>query len=190
MSGRLFIISAPSGAGKTSLVDAVIPRVKGKYSIERVITYTTKAPRSIDPYKREFHFIDTSEFERLIRQQFFLEWSDVYDAYYGSPRSVIQEMELGRSFIMVIDRIGAQQVIKQVPKAILIWITVDDIQVLRDRLQLRGTETEEQIVFRLQRAQVEIDLEMQNRLYHYHVLNDDFEKTVDRLAAIIAEILA
>ncbi len=187
MSGRLFIISAPSGAGKTSLVEAVLPIVKQQHQIEQVITYTTKKPRSTDPQMRDFHFIDSNEFERRIQEQFFLEWSDAYGAYYGSPRSVIDDMQTGRSFIMVIDRVGAQQVVKQVPDAVLVWITIPNMQILKERLTARGTETPEQIEYRLKRAQVEIDLEAKKRLYTYHIFNEKFMVAVERLSLIIAE---
>ncbi len=185
MSGRLFIISAPSGAGKTSLVEAAIPIVNKQHQIEQVITYTTKKPRSTDPKMRDFHFIDSTEFERRIKEQFFLEWSNAYGAYYGSPRSVIDEIQQGKSFILVIDRVGAQQVIKQIPDAVLVLITVANIQVLQDRLAARGTETLVQIEYRLKRAHVEIDLEKKSRLYTYHVLNDDFMTAVEQLVSII-----
>lgn len=190
MSGRLFIISAPSGAGKTSLVEAAIPIIRKQHPIEQVITYTTKVPRSTDPYKRDFHFIDMAEFERRIKEQFFLEWSDVYGAYYGSPRSVIEQMKKGNSCILVLDRVGAQQAIEQIPDAVLIWITVATIEILRGRLMARGTETLAQIEHRLRRAQVEMELEAKNRLYPYHIVNDNFGIAVDRLTAIMLEKLA
>ncbi len=189
MSGRLFIISAPSGAGKTSLVEAAIPIVNKQHQIEQVITYTTKKPRSTDPKMRDFHFIDTTEFERRIKEQFFLEYSNAYGAYYGSPRSVIDEIQKGRSFILVIDRVGAQQVIKQVPDAVLVLILVANTQILKERLTARGTETSAQIEYRLKRAHVEIDLEAKNRLYTHHLLNDDFMTAVEQLVSIISEKL-
>jgi guanylate kinase len=185
MRGRLFIISAPSGAGKTSLVEAVIPLVNRQHPIEQVITYTTKKPRSTDPTKKDFHFIGTTEFERRIKEQFFLEYSDAYGAYYGSPRSVIDEMQQGKSFILVIDRVGAQQVIKQIPDAVLVWISVANTEVLRERLTARATESQAQIEYRLQRAQVEIDLETENRLYTYHVVNDNFTTAIEKLVSIM-----
>jgi len=190
MRGRLFIISAPSGAGKTSLVEAAIPLVGVQHPIVQVVTYTTKKPRSTDPKMRDFHFIDTTEFERLIQEGFFLEWSDAYGAYYGTPRSVIDGMHAGRSFFLVIDRVGTEQVIKLVPNAVLIWITVANAQVLQERLTVRGTETSAQIEHRLKRAKIEIDLEAKNRLYDYHIVNDVFAAALDELVSIITDKLA
>ena len=136
---------------------------------------------------RDFHFIDSNEFERRIANQFFLEWSDAYGAYYGTPRSVIDDMQTGRSFILVIDRVGAQQVITQVPDAVLVWITIPNMQILKERLTARGTEMPDQLEHRLKRAQVEIDLEVKNRLYTYHILNEKFMVAVEQLVLIIAE---
>ena len=190
MHGRLFIISAPSGAGKTSLVEAAIPIIREKHPIEQVVTYTTKKPRSTDPQMRDFHFIDSNEFKRRIQEGFFLEWSDAYGAYYGSPRSVIDEMRAGRSFFLVIDRVGAEQAVKLVPDAVLVWITVANVQVLKERLSARATETVEHIEQRLKRAHIEMDLEAKNRLYRHHVLNDKFTVALDELVSIITEKLA
>ncbi len=189
MRGRLFVVSAPSGAGKTSLVETVLPIVRKKHRIEQVTTYTSKQPRSSDAKRKDFYFVTSSEFERLIKKQFFLEWSDAYGAYYGTPRSIMDDLKMGSSFIVVIDRVGAQQICTEVSDAVLIWIAVHDMEVLQERLTKRGTESTEQIAMRLQRAQIEIDLECANRLYTHHIPNDHFATAANNLASIIIQEL-
>ncbi len=185
MRGRWFIVSAPSGAGKTSLVETAIPIVCKRHWLEQVITYTSKQPRSTDPERRDFHFVDSSEFERLIKEDFFLEWSDAHGAYYGTPKSVLGNMQKGESFILVIDRVGTQQIIKKIDDAVLIWIQVPDFQILRERLLARGRESMSQIDQRLRRAQIEIDLEDENPLYTHYIMNDHFMSAADKLVSII-----
>jgi guanylate kinase len=189
MVGKLFIISAPSGAGKTTLVNAVLNRVSVHYSIERVITYTTKQPRSGEINGRDYNFLSPTAFEQKIKEGFFLEWSTAYGTYYGSPRSIVDQRAQGKSFILIIDRRGAEQVAKQIDQAVLIWIYTNNLDILRERLQKRGAENSAQIAARLIQAQKEIELEQQNRLYTYHVLNDDFNDAVGYLESLISEEL-
>ncbi len=184
MAGKLFIISAPSGAGKTTLVDAVTQRISRHNVIERVVTYTTKSPRPGEQHNKEYHFISSDEFEQRIEQDFFIEWSTAYGHYYGSPRSIVQGLEKGKSLILIIDRIGAQKIVNQVD-VILIWVYTVSMQVLYNRLTARGTETHKQINQRLAQAAWEIEEEQRNPLYHYHLLNDDFNKAAHELEKIL-----
>ncbi len=190
MTGRVFVVSAPSGAGKTSLVEAAIPLVRKKYWIEQVITYTSKQPRHTDPKRKDFHFVAKTEFEDLIAKDFFLEWSDAYGAYYGTPRSILDDLAKGRSRILVIDRIGAQQVASKVKDVVLMWIVVNDTGVLRERLMRRGTESDQQIDSRLNLAQIEIDLEREKPFYTHHITNDMFEAALKDLTSIIIKELS
>ncbi len=187
--GKLFIISAPSGAGKTSLVNAILKTIGPHHPISRMITYTTKQPRAIEQDGYDFHFLTVSAFESRIREGFFLEWSNAYQAYYGTPRSIINDIEQGVSYILVIDRVGAQQIKRHINDAILIWLEVHHIDVLKERLLKRGTESEAQMEQRLKRAQQEIQLEQQEPLYEYHIINDNFNKAVENLYTIFAEKL-
>ncbi len=187
MTGKLFIVSAPSGAGKTTLVNAVLDKLSSKYPIERVITYTTKKPRAGEVNGRDYYFLSVLEFERKIKENFFLEWSTAYGTYYGSPRSIVTQLKKGTSYILIIDRRGAEQIIKQTNHAILIWIYTRNLDIVRTRLIKRGTENSAQIASRLIQAQKEIALEQQNRLYSYHILNDEFDDAVDVLEGLIEE---
>ena len=189
-SGKLFIISAPSGAGKTSLVGMVLERVRPHYSIDRVITYTTKAARPGEQSGHDYHFLSPGEFERRIKQGFFLEWSTAYDAYYGSPRSILADIKKGQSYLLILDRAGAQQVVANKVDPVLIWVYTANMAVLRERLAARKTDNPEQIERRLERAKKEVDFEQRKRLYHHHILNDNFDDAVQQLEHIICNEFA
>ncbi len=189
MVGKLFIISAPCGAGKSTLVTAVLDELQPEWPIEQVITYTTRAPRAGEEDGENYHFIDVHGFEQRIKQDFFLEWSNAYAAYYGSPRSIVQEMQEGRSFLLILDRAGAEQVIQQVPDAILIWLELSSMVQLKERLMRRATESPDHIERRLRRAYIEITLERNQPLYHHIIMNDDFGTAkLQLLTCILAEL--
>lgn len=185
MAGKLFIISAPSGAGKTTLVHALIERYGLHYDLERVITYTSKKPRTTEQHGIDYHFISPEEFELKIEQEFFMEWSGVYEAYYGSPRHVMDQLEQGKSFLLIVDRLGAAKILKVHPAAVPIWIYTRSIDDLRERLVQRNTEAPDHIERRLARAHDEILAEINTPMYRYHVLNQDLEVAVDRIFTII-----
>lgn len=190
MRGSLFIVSAPSGAGKTSLIQAVLNDLKSVYSIDRVITYTTKEPRLGEVDGKDYYFISKELFETKIKEGFFLEWSTDYVAYYGTPASIIEVLERGTSLILIIDRRGAQQILAQIPSAVLVWISTATFGELERRLRGRGTEAESEMAHRFERAKIEIELERKQSLYPYHILNDNFLEAVESLKSIIVGELA
>lgn len=186
MKGKLFILSAPSGAGKTTLVTALLERFGRYYTLERVITYTSKAPRQTERPGIDYHFISPEEFERKINEGFFMEWSKCYGTYYGSPRSVLDEVARGKSFIAILDRLGAQNIVRNsYDQAILIWLYTHSMNDLRVRLEGRNTETQEQIERRLVLAQQEIYEECVSPQYHYHILNHDFERALKKFERVL-----
>lgn len=184
-SGILFIVSAPSGAGKTSLVTALLNQEPFKDSLSCVITYTTRAPRPGDINGRDYHFIQEAEFLQLIEKGFFAEWSAAYGTYYGTPVSVLQELAQGYSRIIILDRAGAKTMKNIVPEAILIWIAPPSIEALRVRLLIRGTENEAQIERRMALAIQEIEAESKKPLYHHIIVNDLFEISFNSLKNIV-----
>jgi guanylate kinase len=184
MVGRLFIVSASSGAGKTTLVNALLERIQSLYNVTRVLTYTTRAPRTGEIHGVDYFFVTQQEFLLLIEQEFFLEWSCAYGAYYGSPASIIRDLPEGRSYIAILDRMGAEQVLKQFPDAVLIWIYTD-IDSLRERLVSRETETLDEIESRLGLAKKEIEEEKLKKLFPFHVHNDDFNEALEDLEKLI-----
>ncbi|MCL4229868.1 guanylate kinase [Candidatus Dependentiae bacterium] len=193
MRGKLFIVSAPSGAGKTTLVNALLKNWSAACSLARVVTYTTKSPRKNEIPGKDYHFVSQDKFQELISMDFFLEWNSFCGNYYGTPRHILTECDQGNSLILVIDRVGARRIIANVPDAysiVTVWIQVSSLAVLRERLCLRGTEKHEQIQSRLERACVELSDEQQNKLYRYHVINDDFSRALGCLQSIFLEELA
>lgn len=183
--GILFIVSAPSGAGKTSLVNEVIRRLSPVYDIRRAVTYTSKTPRSDEVDGDDYHFITSQEFEARIKEGFFIEHSTVYGTYYGSSRSLLNDIKEGKSYILIIDRVGAKQVFQQEPSAILIWIDAPSLYILEDRLKKRAKDSHGVIKNRLLQAKIEINEEVSQNFYHYHILNDVFLTALLELEAII-----
>jgi len=189
MPGKLFIVSAPSGAGKTTLVEHVIGRLGQTYALSRVVTYTTKAPRPHDKDKQDYCFISVAEFEQKITQGYFLEWSNAYGQYYGTPATIIDELRKGRSLILIVDQVGARQLKKKIDDAVLIWLYTASLQVLKERLVIRGTENEAQIERRLRLAETEILYEKKERFFDFHVLNEDFFQAINELEAIFLKCI-
>jgi guanylate kinase len=187
--GKLFIVSAPSGAGKTTLVNNLCDHIGVECRLERVITYTTKKPRPGESDGKDYYFLSKDEFERKAQEGFFIEWSTAYGHYYGSPRYILNDFSEGRSHILIIDRQGAKAVYSQIQTAVLIWIYTENIGILSNRLRQRNTENDEDFLKRIALAQKEIEDERINSFYHYHVLNDNVEIAVQKLIAIVLDEL-
>lgn len=186
-TGSLFIVSAPSGAGKTTLVNAVIEKLGAKHQLSRLVTYTSKKPRATEENGVDYHFLEDAEFQERIAAGFFLEWSGAYGAYYGTPAMLLADLAQGRSFIAVVDRSGAQRLSSLVESAVLVWIHTVDLETLEGRLRLRNTEDQEAIAHRLRLAQIEMAEEQERNLFHYHILNDFFENALKELEMIITQ---
>lgn len=189
MTGKLFVVSGPSGAGKTTLVEHVVQSMGAHYALERMKTYTTKAPALGNLQDTEYHYSAVPEFQDKIAQNFFLEWSLAYGNYYGLPRSVKERIGQGQSTIVILDRTGARTIAQEIPDAILIWIKISTMQALEQRLQARGRDTQEHIARRLVLAGQEIEQEQETPLYHYHIVNDDLGKAKYDLYTLVKGVL-
>ncbi len=183
-TGKLFVISAPSGAGKTTLVNLLLGQYRDALSIERVVTYTSRPPRIGEIDGVDYHFVSSEQFKHMIDTHLFLEWTQWCGNFYGSPISVIADMQNGKSFILIIDREGALRVRKAFPDALLIWIEPPTLQELAHRLAARGTDGAQRVQERIEKSQQEIAIETRDQLYapvplfDYHVINRDVQTAV------------
>lgn len=179
--GLLIVLSGPSGAGKGTVCAAV--RNSEDVSIEYSISATTRNPRNGEEHGREYFFYDKETFEQLREQGGFLEWAQVYDNYYGTPRQYVEEvLERGNDCILEIDPQGAFQVRAAWPEAILIFIAPPSLEELRSRLSGRGTESAEEMEKRLSCALEELE---QRSKYDYVIVNDDVTAAANKLKAIL-----
>lgn len=190
LKGRLFIIAAPSGAGKTSVVTKVISKLSPFIPIERVITFTTRPVRPNEIDGVDYYFLSQEEFLKRKKNDFFLETTMYNGYYYGSPISIIQDMKNGKSFIIITDPAGADNFKKNImPDAVTIWITISDIQELRRRLEKRKTDSPEVVEKRLELARHEIEREAKEKIFNYHVQNNNLDDAVDDVIKIIKQNL-
>lgn len=179
-SGSLFVVAAPSGAGKSSMVNALLAQEPG---IKLSISYTTRAPRPGEEHGREYFFASEADFlERRARGE-FLESAEVHGNYYGTSRIAIEEQtRQGNDVLLEIDWQGAQQVRKQFPQAVGIFILPPSIAALKERLEKRGQDEPEVIVRRLLAAGGEIAHATE---FEYVIINQDFATALSQLAAIV-----
>ena len=179
--GHLFLITAPSGAGKTSLVKALLKQhPKLKFSI----SYTTRPKRPTEEDGRDYHFVDKAGFERMVKAGEFLEHAQVFDNYYGTSRKSVEgEMAAGRDVLLEIDWQGARQVRQLMPEAVSIFILPPTRPELERRLRHRGTDSDEVIARRFKDAVTDMSHWSE---FDYVVVNDDFDRAVKDLAAIVA----
>ena len=178
--GRLFIVSAPSGTGKTTLVGHLLRRNK---RLVRSVSVTTRPLRKGERQGRDYYFVTKEEFLRRRRRGDFLEWAAVFGHYYGTPRRFVEEKIIrGKNVIACLDVQGAKQVKKKWPEAVLIFILPPKIKDLLERLKKRRTDSAQQIRTRLKIAKWEIS---QKKLYDHEVINDRLSRALKVLSAIV-----
>lgn len=187
--GLLIIVSAPSGAGKTTVVNELVSRMSDRYSVQRVVTYTSRALRVGEKEGVDYHILPQDQFKQKIDEGFFLEWSTAYGTYYGTPCTVLDDIAQGTICFLIIDRVGAQQLCTKIPDAVMVWLTVPSIEELRRRLEGRALDSKEQIERRLKRAEIEINAEKEERLYTYHIENNEKEQAVFELEQAIEKMI-
>jgi guanylate kinase len=177
--GKLYVIAAPSGAGKTSLLQALMRR---RPDVEFSVSCTTRRPRPGEKDGKDYHFISREEFERLKAAGEFIEHANVFGNLYGTRRSVVEAaLAAGRDLILEIDWQGAQQVRERLPEAVQVFILPPSRAELETRLRKRGSDTEDAIARRLK----ESTLEMSHwREFDHVIVNRDFERSLADLEAI------
>ena len=179
MSGQLFIVSAPSGAGKSSLVKAWLER---DTAISLSVSHTTRLPRPGEVDGVNYHFVDRDRFVDMLGRGEFLESAEIYGNFYGTSQPWIEaRMATGQDILLEIDWQGATQVRKLMPRAVSIFILPPSIQELRRRLEGRGTDSPEVIERRMAMAREEISHALEA---DYLVVNDVFDTALADLMAI------
>jgi len=182
--GKLFIISAPSGAGKTTLEQMLLD---SELDLIKSVSATTRKPRASEANNRDYIFLSKDEFAKERDEGKFLEWAEVFGNFYATPKTkVINAIEEGKNIILSIDVQGAEQVKKIFPEAILIFIKTPNFNTLKSRLEKRLTDSNKEIDRRLEVAKDELaKLDM----YNYTIVNDDLDNAFYELKNVIKKCL-
>ncbi|ALU43158.1 guanylate kinase [Pseudoalteromonas rubra] len=178
--GNLFILSAPSGAGKSSLIKALLER---QDKVRVSVSHTTRAPRPGEHNGEHYHFVSVDEFKALINQNDFFEWAQVFDNYYGTSKQAIEnQLAQGIDVFLDIDWQGARQVRELLPEVKTIFILPPSKQALEERLNNRGQDSQEIIASRMEQAKSECS---HYNEFDYLLVNDDFETALNELEHIV-----
>lgn len=184
-SGRIVIISSPSGGGKTSICRGLLTADRREQGWEFSISYTTRAHREGELNGREYHFVDDTEFEKLVAEDFFAEHFKVHRYSYGTPRKPLERVrDNGGVMLLDVDIQGAQRLKREYPDAISIFVLPPSVVELRKRLQARGTETEEQLKVRFENATREMS-DFWDHNFDYVVINSELSVAIEQVMAII-----
>jgi guanylate kinase len=180
MIGNLIIVSAPSGAGKTTLVAGALGRDN---RARPSISFTSRRPRADEKQGVHYHFVSRAEFEAMIANGDFLEWAEVHGNLYGTSRRAVEEVRSsGSDVILTIDIQGAAQARQLFPDAVSVFIMPPSLDALAERLESRGTDTAHDRRLRLESAIHEME---QYVNFDYVVINDDLNRAINELGAII-----
>lgn len=180
-SRLVIVVSAPSGAGKTSLCERAAQLVP---NLVHSVSYTTRPPRPDEENSRDYHFVDQATFQRMVDAGEFAEWAWVHGNLYGTPERLLEKhLREGKAVILDIDTQGARQLRARYPQGVSVFIVPPNLAMLEARLRQRRTDAEEEIQRRLKKAQEELK---HSHEYQYVVINDVLERAAHELAAIIA----
>ena len=180
MPGQLFVISAPSGAGKSTIIKALRNRVA---NLEFSVSHTSRKPRSTEKDGIDYHFVDEQTFRMMIEQETFVEWAQVYQCLYGTSFSNLEELTASEIDVLLdLDCNGAKNVAKHFKNSVLIYLLPPSLELLEKRLKERKTDDENIIKMRMEKAANEIKNCM---WFDYIVINDDLNKAIDKTRAII-----
>ena len=177
---NIFVVSAPSGGGKTSLVNAVLEQLN---DIKLSISYTTRPLRPGEEDGKNYHFVSADRFAKMIEEGKFLEHAKVFGNDYGTSRTEVENaLELDLDVILEIDWQGAKQIKDNFPQAVLVFLLPPSLEILAERLRNRASDSEEVIHKRLQEAEMEIS---NYGLFDHLLVNDDFDRTLLELTNLI-----
>ena len=179
--GLLLVVSGPSGAGKGTICKALLNK---NDQIKLSVSATTRKPRNGEVHGVNYFFIEKEEFTKMIENGEFLEYAQIYDNFYGTPKAAIIEcLEKGQDVILEIEMQGARQIKEVYPEGVFIFVLPPSLEELKSRIVGRGTETQEEIEKRFSCAFEEIN---QIVNYDYFIVNEDIEKSVNDVEAIIS----
>lgn len=184
---KILIFSAPSGSGKTTIVNRLLS--EGILDAEFSVSATSRAPRKGETHGKEYYFLSPEEFRRRIEAEEFLEWEQVYaDTYYGTPRSELARIwENGRVVVLDVDVVGGLNIKRMYPEeSLAIFIMPPSIEELRARLEGRGTETPDKVDMRIAKAEREISF---SKDFDVIIVNDDLEKAVEEARRTVLAFL-
>ena len=178
--GILFVVSSPSGGGKGTLIQRVLNKVP---NLSYSVSFTTRAPRNGEVDGREYFFVTPEKFEEMVAADEFLEWAHVHGKLYGTARrQVVQEISQGRDIILEVDVQGAASVRTLIADSVSIFILPPSFEVLRQRLEARGTDSPEELDLRLRNAPTELK---DYSAFQYVIINDDADRAADQMTAIV-----
>lgn len=181
-SNNLIIISAPSGVGKTTLWNSL--KTKLPFSMNRVITVTTREPRISEKQGVDYYFVDKWRFETYIQKDLFLEYAEVHGNFYGTPLlPITKALNEGRDSILIVDVQGVKTIKEKVNGCVCIFLLPPSWKELEERLRSRNSEREEDIQLRLDNARKEVTLW---DMYDYHIVAESLEPTISAVESIIA----
>jgi guanylate kinase len=178
--GILFVVSSPSGGGKGTLIRRVLNKVP---NLSYSVSFTTRSPRNGELDGREYFFVTPEKFEQMVGANEFLEWAHVHGKLYGTARQqVVREISGGRDIILEVDVQGAASVRALMPDSVSIFILPPSFEVLKLRLQARGTDSPDELALRLRNAPSELK---DYSAFEYLILNDDADRAAEQMTAIV-----
>jgi guanylate kinase len=186
-TGKIFVFSAPSGAGKTTLMSRLKQNIP---ELVYSISATTRKPRAGEVHGTHYFFFNEEEFKKKIDKGDFAEWALVHGNYYGTPRSFIDAtIQSGHHIIMDIDVQGKLQLDKIYPDAVGILILPPTMEELENRLRKRGSEDDATLVLRLKNARTEVDTAKSLGKYEHHIINDDFNRAAREIESVVRDYI-
>lgn len=180
MAGNIFVISAPSGTGKTTIVKKLLDKVAG---LKLAVSYTTRKPRPQEKDGVDYVFVKEDEFQNMVKKSEFVEWAEVHGQYYGTPKKDVDNaLKENYDALLDIDTQGASKVKQKYPDSILIFLLPPSFEELERRLTSRGTNTKEDLEKRINNAREEY---ARRHEYDYQVVNDDLNEAYEEILEII-----
>jgi len=182
--GKIIVFSAPSGAGKTTILKQILMMYP---ELVISVSATTRKPRNGEINGKDYFFISEGEFLSKINNHEFVEWEKFYDYYYGTLKSFVDDtLDLGKSIVFEVDVKGALSIKRFFPEAHLIFIKPPDVEELKRRLEKRATESESDLKKRIERAEMELSFK---DMFDYVVVNSELENAIENVSKIINKVL-